>query len=175
MKNVKFLYILIAVFILTFSSNSYAEFIGPVKSAIYKCVKKEIGRSAYDGRNVDAAIVTVTKTEIYNSEDISLTILTTIICNGTGPSECPTCPKAMIKNEKDYNITQDFLTQSADLMEAYMYERIANGIFVGSQSFNTVFNNFPILRNISWELDKVKDEVEIIINIIELIDGTIPY
>lgn len=177
MKLIK-LYLIIAAAMLAICGNLCAEIIwekgsevqGPATAFIYKCNKKEIGRGAYYPRNVDAAIVKGRIDSEYGpGGTIIITTSYTCICNGT--EECPVCNKILIKKEGDNNITQNFLYESAELMENHARERMTNGELVGTESFDTIFNYIQVLRNVSWKWDKSSDEMKIEMNVIEMVVG----
>lgn len=96
----------------------------------------------------------------------TLVIQTIIMCHGVANVPCPPCSGSLSLALKDNYLDQDFLDESAILMENHVRTSIQNGNYNGYQSFNTTYNNNIIYRNVSWESDTTTTDLQFHMNII---------
>jgi hypothetical protein len=74
-------------------------------------------------------------------------------CSGNGGSYCPGRTCHVTKHQGDNFLDQDFLDASCNMMTNYVVDQVWNyNNISGYQSFNTIYNDVTIYRNITWDV-----------------------
>ena len=99
------------------------------------------------------------------SGSVNQSYLVKVWCSGNGPDICPSfCDFWFSLGRKifpDAGKEVDFMSESSKMMETHAITQYFLGNKEGYASFNTVYNGYQIIRNVTWKITESTSDIKI--------------